>query len=411
MPLPGGPTDKFGNRYEGCWTVACMVDILDDRADAIRLEPPGIEGEGVEFWLRKGSIYEYHQVKRQHSASGRWTLADLAAQGVLAYFWAKLSDPTAQCVFVSTDKAFQLELLAEGSRGAASWEEFQDVFLHAKSRSDAFEDLCRRLDMSCCEAVYDALKRIRIETVREDFLRTTVESRVATLVEGDSATVIDVLAQWALDNVHHELIAYDIWHHIESRSFRRRQWGKDPNVLAAVCTANARYLTPLREYSTIHLTRIPRDEVQTVLDMLTCHEERRGVLLAGEAGVGKSGVILQVVETLQERGVPVIAFRIDRLEPTPLPNNVGEQLGLPGSPVNVLAAVAQGRECVLIVDQLDAVSLASGRHPDFFECVHEMLTRYRHIHICVSSSHVGHSIWKMIIACVNSQGKTVLSIL
>ena len=81
MPLPGGPTDKFGNRYEGRWTVACMVDILDDRADAIRIEPPGIEGEGVEFWLRKGSVYEYHQVKRQHSASGRWTLADLAAQG------------------------------------------------------------------------------------------------------------------------------------------------------------------------------------------------------------------------------------------------------------------------------------------------------------------------------------------
>jgi hypothetical protein len=297
----------------------------------------------------------------------------LAAQGVLAYFWAKLSDPTAQCVFVSTDKAFQLELLAEGSRGAASWEEFQDVFLHAKSRSDAFEDLCRRLDMSCGEAVYDALKRIRIETVGEDFLHSTVESRVATLVEGDSATVIDVLAQWALDNVHHELIAYDIWHHVESRGFRRRQWGQDRNVLAAVCTANARYLTPLREYSTIHLTRIPRDEVQTVLNMLTSHKERRGVLLAGEAGVGKSGVILQVVEALQEQGVPVIAFRIDRLEPTPLPNNVGEQLGLPGSPVNVLAAIAQGRECVLIMDQLDAVSLASGRHPDFFECVHEML--------------------------------------
>jgi hypothetical protein len=49
MPLPGGATDKFGNRYEGRWTVFCMIDVMDERADAIRLEPPGEEGEGIEF--------------------------------------------------------------------------------------------------------------------------------------------------------------------------------------------------------------------------------------------------------------------------------------------------------------------------------------------------------------------------
>ena len=41
MPLPGGATDKFGNRYEGRWTVNCMIDVMDERADAIRLEPLG----------------------------------------------------------------------------------------------------------------------------------------------------------------------------------------------------------------------------------------------------------------------------------------------------------------------------------------------------------------------------------
>lgn len=37
MPLSGGATDKFGNRYEGLWTVNCMLDILDEQADSIRL--------------------------------------------------------------------------------------------------------------------------------------------------------------------------------------------------------------------------------------------------------------------------------------------------------------------------------------------------------------------------------------
>lgn len=131
MPLPGGPTDKFGNRYEGRWTVACMVDILDEHTDAIRLEPPGSEREGVEFWLKKGSIREYHQVKRQYGAEGRWTLAALADKGILSHFWEKLRDPIAQCVFVSTHAAFQLEELVDRARRAASWGEFRQAFLQS----------------------------------------------------------------------------------------------------------------------------------------------------------------------------------------------------------------------------------------------------------------------------------------
>ena len=118
---------------------------------------------------------------------------------------------------------------------------------------------------------------------------------------------------------------------------------------------------------------ILREEVETVLDILTLADRTHGVLLTGEAGVGKSGVILQVVESLQEQGLPLITFRVDRLESTVLPSDVGHQLGLRDSPANVLAAVAQGRDCVLVIDQLDATSLASGRHPQFFDCVAEIL--------------------------------------
>ena len=82
MPLPGGAAEKFGNRYEGRWTVACLLDVMDEKADSIRLEPPGPEGQGIEFWITKQGIREYHQVKRQHTI-GHWTLHTLAGEGVL----------------------------------------------------------------------------------------------------------------------------------------------------------------------------------------------------------------------------------------------------------------------------------------------------------------------------------------
>ena len=245
MPLPGGPTDKFGNRYEGRWTVNCMVDVMDEQADSIRLEPPGVEGEGVEFWIQRGDVREYHQVKRQHSASGRWTLKDLGHGHVLAHFWEKLREPKASCIFVSFHAAYQLAELAERAKGAASWEEFDQVFLKSDIQSGAFDELCRQWGECPRQSAFEALKRVHVKTIGEDTLQVLLESRLAALVEGDSGTVVDILAQLALDVVHQELTAQDIWHHLEARDLRRRQWGKDSRVLAAVEAANERYLSPL----------------------------------------------------------------------------------------------------------------------------------------------------------------------
>ena len=129
MPLPGGSSDKYGNRYEDLWTAQCLTDLMDETADEIRLEPPGDEGVGVEFWLIRLGRREYHQVKRQNGADGRWTLGDLNSAGVLGNIWAKLQDPSARFVFVSADGVQHLRELTERARDAASWQEYEREFV------------------------------------------------------------------------------------------------------------------------------------------------------------------------------------------------------------------------------------------------------------------------------------------
>ena len=135
MPLPGGAAEKFGNRYEGRWTVACLLDVMDEKADSIRLEPPEPEGQGFEFWTTKQGVREYHQVKRQHSI-GHWTLRTLIGDGVLTNFTAKLQAPEVHCVFVSANSAGQLDELSDRARRSASWEEFDAAFLNADQRME-----------------------------------------------------------------------------------------------------------------------------------------------------------------------------------------------------------------------------------------------------------------------------------
>ena len=371
MPLPGGAAEKFGNRYEGRWTAACLLEVMDERADSVRLEPPGLEGQGVEFWITKQGIREYHQVKRQHS-NGHWTLHTLAAEGVLTNFITRLQNPSVRCVFVSGNSAGQLDELSDRARRAASWEEYYEAFLNGDQWKKSFGRVQHSAPGLQEQEVYERLKRVHTRTIDESSLLTTIESRVTTLVNGDPATAVDVLAELALERVHHELTAHDIWNHLETRGFSRRHWDKDPHVLSAVGEANQRYLSLLRDQAIGH-TVLPRHEVQTIQSRLKESGGRVGVLLTGEAGIGKSGVMLQVVEELLDAGTPVVAFRADRLEPTQLPDKVGEQIGLPGSPANVLAAVAQGGHCVLVIDQVDALSLASGRNTDLFDCIYEIL--------------------------------------
>lgn len=364
MPLPGGPTDKFGNRYEGRWTVFCMSEVMREQADSIRLELPG--EDGAEFRLCKAGQCVYHQVKRQQSNTGRWLLSDLGRKGVLSYFWQKLREEPCQCTFVSAHPAYQLEELAYRARGAVSWAEFDQAFLKGEYR-DTFASLQGSWGAQPEEA-YETLKSVYIRTIDEETLLTMVESALEYLVEGDPSTIRSLLADFALSKIHEVLTAHDIWRYLEEKGHRRRHWDNDPHVLVAAQEATTRYLDSFRD-ATINGQVIPRDTAQTVLNFFTRNDNQRCALISGEAGAGKSSTILQVIQGCYERNWPLLAFRADRLHSTQLPKDVGQQIGLPGSPANVLAAIAQEKECLLVIDQLDAVSLTSGRHPELFDCL------------------------------------------
>lgn len=368
MPLPGGPTDKFGNRYEGRWTVFCMSEIMREHADSIRLELPG--EDWAEFRLSQAGQYAYHQVKRQQNSTGHWLLSDLGRKGVLSYFWQKLREEPCQCIFVSTHPAHQLEELAYRARGSLSWVEFEQAFLKGEYR-ESFANLQGSWGARSEEA-YEALKRIHVRIIDEETLLTMVESTLEYLVEGDPVTIRSLLADFALSKIHEVLTAHDIWRYLEEKGHRRRHWDNDPHILVAAQEATTRYLESFRD-ATINGQVILRDTVQTVLDLFTQDHGQRCALISGEAGAGKSSTILQVIQGCRERNWPLLAFRADRLHSTQLPKDLGQQIGLPGSPANVLAAIAQGKDCLLVIDQLDAVSLTSGRHPELFDCLFEII--------------------------------------
>ena len=377
MPLPGGPSAKAGDRYELLWTVNCMLRLMAGEAESIRLEPPGQEGEGIEFTIDGPSGTEYHQVKRQRTGQGAWTLAELAKEGVLIHFHQKLDAPSAEVVFVSAHAAHPLDEMADRARAAGSWEEFERAFVSSNKWSGHFDNLHRRWGSPEKSDSYERLRRVYVRTIDEESLRGLVHSRLGALADGDPATARAVLAQFALDQTHQRLRAEDIWDHLRDRSFHQQNWSKDTTVIQTIAELKKIYMAGIRPQG-IRGEDVPREETARVLEHFGGDDGRTIALVTGKAGVGKTSVIAQVLAGAEIVDWPLLAFRVDRLEPVHRPEEVGEQLGLPASPVRTLAAVAGGRECLLVIDQLDAVSLASGRHPEFFDCIASMLEEACH---------------------------------
>ena len=381
MPLPGGAADKLGNRYELLWTVRCMAEVLAGKADTIRTRASGRRRTGVEFVLTKDGRSEYHQVKGQQAGKGRWSIADLS--GVLTNFQIHLEgEPNAICVFVSKEAASGLSELADRARSSASAEEFEIEFLTSVSTQRDFAYLGRLWDR-CGRSAWELLRRIEVRTLDDRSIETFVASILPTLVQGNPSIVVAALMRHALDMVHQTLDANTLWVHLCQLGHPPTDWGRDNNVTLAVRASTDRYLA--NEFSP--LSRISRAETEQVVGAFTDpHAPARIAFLTGDAGTGKSGVAVQVVEKIRPLGWPVLAFRLDRLEPAERPEQLAPSLGLPGSPAHVLAAVARGADSLLVLDQLDAVSTISGRSPQFFHCFQtlvEQTSAHPRLHVLV----------------------------
>jgi hypothetical protein len=362
---------------------------MAESAHEIRLEDPGIEGEGCEFWLKKDETVEYHQVKRQHATPRAWTMGDLKKEGVLRIAYEKTGDTDSRFVFVSVLSASELMDLTDASRRAKSLAEFLEVFVSGKFKQDAWKALVKAWKLLICEDLnldpnddsseelifriaYERLQRIECQPISEPLLGKLVDSMLGSLVRGVSPDTLCVeLAAYALEHVHAGLDSAALWQWAEAKGYGRTDYAKDKTVLAALDQQNNRYAKMIDPIAgTITL---PREEAQHAFEILAGDETKHSVLVSGEAGIGKSGILAQTIGLLRNENIPYLYFRVDDLNPTLLPDNVGGQLGLPRSPAEVLANVAGYKPSVLIIDQLDDVSRASGRNPHFFQCIDEII--------------------------------------
>lgn len=382
MPRAGGEADKLGNRYEAVWTVDTALDVLAGDVVSVTVEPFGDDAAGVDLvrCLPDGTR-EYHSVKRQTTAR-EWSVDALCrpsqtGRSILSEIISKLHlGPNVRVAFISGTGANDLRELAERAGRSADLETFEKHLATSEQYHRAFTPIAHLAGSRA--AAFQFLCRVDVCLINERELIHRVQQRIAHMVyrpdgaPADRTTVRLLLAEFILDRLGQTLHASALWSYLSDNGYREKNWAHDSTLHARVADMNRRYVRHVEE-ELINGHQILRQEATTGLEMLTSANGVKHVLFAGAAGQGKSCVTAQTLSLLDERAIPYLALRMDSFPNLLTTEALGQALHLPTSPVVVLAGLTNGGHSVLVVDQLDAVSIVSGRNRELWDVFQSLM--------------------------------------
>lgn len=377
--LPGGPADKAGATYEELWGVRGMLELLHNDAEQMCVEEVRIDG--AEFWIERQGSREYWQVKRQILSQAAWTLTALAGKQVLAFFLDQRRAGN-RCVFASISDAPELRILAERSRDAVlaaepenAFDVFEKLLLEKKWR-EHFEELRRIWNDADKVETFELLRGIEVRSSDDCTLLQDLAYAFDVMFDAPGVTTVDCLRTFYQDSVHHRLTARRIHEHLCGRGIGPRVFAVIESTHRVLEAITATYVSGQRA-KLIRGSIIPRTVTREVIAKVLGAQAGQDILITGAAGGGKSGCLLEIVEALQSKDVPVLSFRLDGMKAVQTTSAMGNELGLPESPALVLARAFPRRKIALVVDQLDCVSTTSGRHPDFFDTLSALIREVR----------------------------------
>lgn len=333
----------------------------------MRLEALDEDGGGFEFWIDRAGRKEWHQSKVRTSA-GSWTLGALEREQVLADFASKLKDDAnASCVFVSSDPVKPFKSLTGKARTTDNETTFR---AELNNEEDPALKKLREIWEADASKTYGLLRRCRVEIVSDDSLDDQLRAHCRLLFTEDPDTCVSRLKDHLEKRLTHTLTTDDLRSVVDELGLGWRA-RLDPTIDKQIEDATDHYLALQRP--PIGGQRIETTEANEAVAALLDGPEKF-IVLAGQAGSGKSSTVRSLIEAARERGHPVLAFRIDRLLTAKTLDELGEMvLGRKEDPAGVLGNRHPGKSTILIVDQVDAVSEASGRSNRARDLLMEML--------------------------------------
>ncbi len=194
-----------------------------------------------------------------------------------------------------------------------------------------------------------------------------------SIAEGEGKEIVTFLGahlEETLGNTHR---SDDLRAALREHGFPPLDLADNRRVPNGIERLQARFRSALEPYS-IRSEVLSRPEPEQLVERMRADGGARLLFVTGDAGGGKSGVLLDAVRLLDEQKVPYLPIRLDTHYPDRAVRAYSkDRLELPASPAVCLRTLADGRRAVLIIDQLDAVRWTSANSDVGWELCKEII--------------------------------------
>jgi hypothetical protein len=390
MPFErGGLADKLGNRYEGRYVVKQLLLLLNEDVHSVTIEDIGDDEYGVDLWVeQKDGSKEAYQCKARNASKDNWSISDLLHRSVLQKLKFQLDrDSTYRFALISSVGSIPFQDMCNFARRSA--DSATDFYENKIKKASAkvqkyFHQFCESYKLDPNDnrdllRVFDYLKRSEIRVYPDDvgsyreLLGDINRLLVSPGRDSDSLYVTlasygEIKERWASAIHVDELRQY-----LTNNGIQLKRLDHDARIAPAIQNLQNEFIQSIQPLL-INGGIIGRTETDSLLENI---ESGKNIILCGSAGIGKSGVLFELIKQFQVRNIPFLPLRLDRRMPDKNARHFGIDLGLPDCPVYSLNALAQSRHCVLILDQLDAVRWTNAHANASLEVCKEMVNHVR----------------------------------
>jgi hypothetical protein len=385
----GGPTTQSGIIYQNSIAAIQLGKLVDprsfkdgERVVRVRVEALTKVDDIVIEYADKHKLYI--QVKENVSPGGK--------------AWVKMwTDFCEQYCDQSFKKGFDLLLLQNGEP-SKSIENVRKLCLYAKESTDYKEWVGRltKEQKTLVDSIYPHIAHLLVdkEQIKMFYAHIMVKTDTIEYIESevslnlpecnsDPRTLFKILRDRAGEKsrVRGIFTAAELVRILEAEDniiFKRQMDIVDLQAVIKSCNGLLRQTKRTIGRTKININRTVVGDIMNWIQLIP--KDNNVAVLLDQAGMGKSAVMGELVENLEVKKVPVLAIKAD-LQLSGLKNydDISERLGLPETIDRIVGRLASQGIFVLIIDQVDALSLAMAHDQTSINLILEMIARLRGI--------------------------------
>lgn len=373
----GGRADKYGNRYEDRYLAKLLLRLVREEFASITVEPLGINKDSVEYVAeQKDGTFNHYQCKGTNGNFPSWRFCDLKKHNVFSRAKEIIEAGGKNAYyFISPLQYNQLDELCKRARTNSSAQDFIDYQLTNSDVRNNFNNCMNEFglerdnpaDQERCISIlshcYFEQYILNLET------QWDLEAYIGILFLGKPSTIRTLLERYAADKECYgvKITANDLVTYLKTKGIFLRSFDGDGNTLEKIISLNDAYKASFQPICETFVHRTTTDRILASL------KNGYSAVLHGKAGTGKSGCLAETIHYLEQSVTLYLAIKLDKHLPHVSADAYGKQIELRESPVYCLSALAAGKPCVLIMDQLDALRWTSNHSSDALDVCKELI--------------------------------------